>query len=333
MALGVNSVRKSLSLMLRTVSNWHRPSGLPNVFVFTTPRSGSTWLMELIQSQPGFKCCSEPLDLRVEGVSENLGLDSWEDLYQDESWPQVKAYFEGLCSGRIKFLNQSPFIPFYRPYTKRLVAKVSHGGEAQIERLSQSCGARVVFLLRHPIAVSLSRVETPRLEAFLRSDYRKNFSQEEQDFAWDIIRSGSDLQKGVLDWCLQNAVPLRNLEREWIVISYEELVLAPEPILSRLTTGLDLESPSRLYNGLSRPSETVRKSDQLTADVLNAPMEESKKWWLVGKWREKVDEDSERKAMRILEYFKIDLYRFGDILPHSPLWVGQELKAPPRSES
>ena len=90
-------MRKWMSLALRSVSNRHRPGTLPNVFVFTTPRSGSTWLMELIQTQPRFKQCSEPLNLRVDGVARRLGISDWEALYQDANWPRVRAYFRGLC--------------------------------------------------------------------------------------------------------------------------------------------------------------------------------------------------------------------------------------------
>ncbi|MFP6641360.1 MAG: hypothetical protein VCC04_14025, partial [Myxococcota bacterium] len=101
-----DGIRGPASLVLRSLSNWHRPGALPNVFIFTTPRSGSTWLMELIQSQPGFKCCSEPLNLRVRGISRRLGVEGWTELYQDDVWPKLERYFEGFCSGRLRFLNQ-----------------------------------------------------------------------------------------------------------------------------------------------------------------------------------------------------------------------------------
>ena len=323
-------MRKWMSLALRSVSNRHRPGTLPNVFVFTTPRSGSTWLMELIQTQPRFKQCSEPLDLRIPGIARRLGISDWEDLYQDANWPRVQAYFEGLCDGKIRFLNQSPFSPHYRPTTSRLLAKILHGAEGRISELAQACQARVVLLLRHPIPVTLSREVTPRLEAFLTSDYSRHFSEAEIQFSWEIVRGGSRLEKGVLDWCLQNAVPLRQAQDDWVVISYEELVLAPAPILSRLADQLRLEDPSLMQSSLTKPSATVRKSDAATAEFLKGPREGDESWWLVTKWREKVGEEEERSLMRILEEFGIDQYRFGEVLPRSPLWVGDPLASPPR---
>lgn len=322
------SMKELLLLAVRSVANWHRPGDLPNVFIFTTPRSGSTWLMELIQTQPKFKLCSEPLDLRIPEISRRLGVSSWEELYQDATWPRIQNYFEGLCSGRIRFLNQAPFWPQYRALTSRLLAKILHGGEAQMARLAESCNARVVLLLRHPIPVSLSREVTPRLEAFLTSDYSGHFSEEELAFGWEIFHAGSGLEKGVLDWCLQNAVPLREAESDWTVISYEELVLAPAAILSGLAEELQLEAPELMHASLHKPSATAKKSDRVTADALNGPMDGDQAWWLVSKWREKVTEAEERSAMQILERFGLDQYRFGEVLPRPPLWIGPPLKAP-----
>ncbi|MEE3326555.1 MAG: sulfotransferase [Myxococcota bacterium] len=319
-----------MSLALRSASNRHRPGTRPNVFVFTTPRSGSTWLMEMIHTQPRFKQCSEPLDLRIPGIAQRLGISDWEALYQDANWPRIQAYFEGLCAGRIHFLNQSPFSPHYRPLTSRLLAKVLHGGEARIGELARACNARVVLLLRHPIPVSLSREFTPRLEAFLTSDYSRHFSEEEIQFAWEVVRGGSRLEKGVLDWCLQNAVPLRQAEEDWVVISYEELVLAPEPVLATLADRLQLEDRALMESGLLKPSATVRKSDAVTAEFLKGPRVGDESWWLVTKWREKVAEEEERSVMRILERFGIDQYRFGEVLPRPPLWKGESLASPAR---
>jgi hypothetical protein len=57
---------RRLQLLVKALTNVHRQGPLPNVFLFATPRSGSTWLMEIIASQPGFKYYDEPLNPRRE---------------------------------------------------------------------------------------------------------------------------------------------------------------------------------------------------------------------------------------------------------------------------
>ena len=69
-------------------NNIHKPDGRPNVLLFSTPRSGSTWLMELILTQSGFKPCDEPFDLRQRHVHLPLAkacllytsLTAWSEL-------------------------------------------------------------------------------------------------------------------------------------------------------------------------------------------------------------------------------------------------------------
>ena len=60
--------------------------------LFSTPRSGSTWLMELIWTQPGFKYCNQPLSLFNPLVRQHLGIDRWEALYE-ASVPTFERYF------------------------------------------------------------------------------------------------------------------------------------------------------------------------------------------------------------------------------------------------
>ena len=69
---------------LKALNNIHIPSGKPDVYIFASARSGSTLMHELILTQPGFKPCKVPFDLRYEPIANHLargGIHSWADLY------------------------------------------------------------------------------------------------------------------------------------------------------------------------------------------------------------------------------------------------------------
>ena len=319
---------QAVKRLVKSVSNVHRPDGRANVFLFSTPRSGSTWLMELIWSQPGFKYCNEPLNIRDPDVRRHLGLDRWEDLFAPGADARLRPYFEGFCGGRLRFKNPNPFVRYYRPLTHRIVFKEIHAGGDRIEWFAREFGGRVVYLLRHPIAVSRSRKTLPTLTAFLDSDYGRHFTPKEIAFARRIVASGSDLERGVLSWCLQNAVPLRDARPEWVVVTYEQLVLDPEPVIVELAGRLDLPAPDRMRRQLTVPSGVKAKSDTKTRTVLEA-REEDRPSWLVEKWRAHVDPADEARAMGILERFELDLYPAGDVLPAERLWIGGAI---PRSK-
>ena len=307
---------------LKALANRHRPDGSPNVFVFTMPRSGSTWLMELIGDQPGFKTCSEPLNIRLPLVRRYLGARRWHDLHEPWLTEPMQRYFDAFCNGSLHFLDPIPLRSnVYRFSSRRIVFKVIHGGEERMSWFRDSFNGRIVYLLRHPIPVALSHEVYPRLNAYVDSPYGRHFDPAQIEFARRIIASGTELEKGVLAWCFENAVPLRTRTPDWTVFSYEQLVLEPRPIVERLIERLDLDDPDRMVRNLDRASGVKRKSDAATQALLERRDEDARRR-LVDKWRRRVDPDQEARLMGILDRFGIDAYRAGDDLPHEGLWIG-----------
>lgn len=91
----IQAFKDTLKPFVRRLDNWHRHDpDHPPVFVFSTPRSGSTWLAELFLSQPGFKFCNEPFDLRDPYVRGALGMREWHELYDPANRPRIQAYLQ-----------------------------------------------------------------------------------------------------------------------------------------------------------------------------------------------------------------------------------------------
>lgn len=305
---------------IKSFSNIHRPGRSPNVFLFSTPRSGSTWLMELIWSQPWFKYCNEPLNLHNAQVPRYLKISSWPELYSAQATPKLRAYFDAFCTGRLRFKNPNPFRRYYRPITRRIVFKEIHGGGDRMAWFRDNFNGRVAYLLRHPLAVSVSRNVYQTLAALLESEYSRHFTPEQRKFAHALNESGTKLQRGVLAWCLQNAVPLRTATDDWAVISYEQLVLDPDPALALLAEKLELPKPERMRRRLAVPSGVKAKSSSQTQEFLEKRAFRERSW-LIEKWRKDVDALEEASAMSILERFDLNVYRAGEILPSDAVWV------------
>jgi hypothetical protein len=275
--------------------------------------------MELIWSQPGFKCCDEPLNLRAPFVQRYLGIAEWQDLYSHNASSLLQNYFQAFCDGRLRFMNPNPLRRYYRPVTHRIVFKIIHGGEDRINWFRDTFNGRIVYLLRHPIAVSLSREVYPRLCALMNSDYRRYLTDNQLEYAQEILDTGTELERGVLSWCLQTAVSLREATDDWAIVSYEQMVLESEPVIAHLADKLALPAPERMMNRLGVPSSVKGKSDEATQRALEKG--NRKRAWLVEKWREQVSEAEERGVMGILERFQLDAYRCGDVLPSDQLWI------------
>ena len=227
---------RKLKKFLRRISNIHIQKDTPNIFILTTPRSGSTWLMQLLGAQKGIKEINEPFDIRSPFTSQILNTNSWEDLYnRPVSDNMCLNHINGFIKGQFKFgyLNLHPFEKGYKLISHGLVFKLLHACEDKVDLIKKKFNSRIVFLLRHPIPVSLSRKELPRLSTFIYSDFSKNLSSDQLEFAKNTINKGTFLQKAVLDWCLQNVLLLKN-NSGGLLITYEQLVLDPIPVLNRL---------------------------------------------------------------------------------------------------
>jgi len=308
---------------VKSVSNVHRPDGRPNVLLFSTPRSGSTWLMELIWTQPGFKYCNQPLSLINPQVRRELGINGWGELYDERTIPTLERYFDDLCAGRVRFSNPNPMRGHYRPVTHRIVFKEIHGLADRIGWFRDRFDARVAFLVRHPIAVAVSSERFPLLGTFLTTGFRDHFTTAQIAFANRVAADGSHVERGVVAWCLQNAVPLREMTDDWAFVTYEQLVIDPEPVVRELADKLELTEPGRVMDALTVPSVNVKiKSTEQTQRLLFEEAAERRPS-LIEKWQQQVGPDEQARAMQALEVFDIDVYRAGDVLPAPWAWLPQ----------
>lgn len=318
----------ALGKRLKLSMTRHAPRGEPNVFIHSLPRSGSTWLMELVLTQPGFARCNEPLNLRKEVVRSNLGIREWADLHRLEHADKLHSYIGRWCSGSLRdwrFNRPSPFTEFYRPVTHRMVFKCIHAGEEHVNSWSESFNGRVVYLVRHPIPVSLSRRGCPALDTILDSDFSRFFTDSQLAVAARTIRDGDTFACGVLDWCLRHSAALRSRTDDWTVLSYEQLVLDPLPAIDCLAKRLDLPDPDRIVRRLSVPSRTTtlsQRDTQVALAALRHAPDHDRRRWLVEKWKPAVGEHELAVTRDLLDAFELGtVYTATDPLPDKAYWI------------
>lgn len=316
-------VGEELAAALRWISSVHRPNGLPNACIVSAPRSGSTWLLELVLSQPGFKPCNEPFNLRKPAVVRRLGLSDWGQLNDSVHLPTIKAYLESFVDNRYSaaFKGLRPGLPHHRFVTSRIAFKILFALEHRLDWLAETLNARLVLLIRHPLPVALSRTTLPRLDAFFESEYRRCLSAGQLRLAEEVMRRGDPLDRAVLDWCLQYAVPLERFRDRFLLLTYEQLVLRPDPALDALAEHLVLDDVERMRARISRPSGSVSKSSAETVGFLQGRKNNDDRQWLIDKWRPRVSQDREQSLMRFVNDFGIDVYRSGDSAPAEAYWI------------
>ena len=137
--------------------------------------------------------------------------------------------------------------------------------------------------------------------------FRKKFLNHRiVDLARSILQEGNELEKRVLEWCLDNLAPCRAIQRgrDWMVITYEELLLSPFLAIHWLADRLQLRYPDRLIKRMGVPSAST---DWKRIELIQRESAVHR----VQEWRSKVSPSLEKRALEIPREFGIDFYEVG----------------------
>jgi len=295
---------------LKAVSNFHKQGDKPNIFLFATARGGSTWVMEILASQPGMKYYDEPFNVRRDNVARTGLFTKWEDLVPDTDNPAlIISYLNGLVSGEYPYMNPPPFRPHHRVLTDRVVFKI-HEMEHLIGRIAKDCRGQVLYLLRHPVPTTHSRTVFPRLQLFLSSRYYDDIIKNEKRLR-EIKRlgaEGSKLQQGVVSWCYENLIPLQRPESSGLIVSYEELVLNPERSCDLLLREFDLDDRESMLKAFNTPAANIKMSSAERLAELAKSDRHDRAISLVTKWQAKLSAEERAHVQEILDLFELDVY-------------------------
>ena len=289
----------------------HRAGGDPPVIVASLPRSGSTWLMEIVATQPGMRVVNEPFYVpRFAGLAAPPLDASWEALLPaPDREARIGAYLDGLFDNRLGIGSPSPFTPQHRFRTHRIVCKILRAHDL-LEWIAARYDARVVFLLRHPVAVSVSRREHPLLDLLLASDpwCERFLDASRRSRARAVAADGPELDRMVLDWCLQLQPVLHADRAGWFCLHYEDLVARPTACIDALADALGFTEREAMHRQSGVPSRSTFLSDADTRRRLDAGGERG---FLLDKWRARVAAADERRVLELAAEFGLDLYAPG----------------------
>lgn len=298
---------------LKSLLHWHRAEYSNNVILYASPRGGSTWLTEIVAALPRFWPIHEPFNVRTKFVKENLEIDDFPSLYAASNQAKISDYYNDLFHGKHSELKLRPGNRFYRPYTTRIVIKQNQALLNRINWVVDEFNVRAIHLVRHPIAVALSREELPLLAGFKACDLRKCFTVEQLALADQIIADGSHLEKGIIAWCLHHAPALWAHRGDTLLLSYEHCVLEPETVLRNLLDFLGEDGDLQKMKDLAkRPSGVIHKSDVKTQKLLHSGQGRN---GIIDKWRSKVDPSTEAQLLQILKVFGVDIYHTASSIP------------------
>jgi hypothetical protein len=258
-------------------------------------RSGTTWLGSILAANPNVRVLFEPFDHRR--VPQVAGLPLRPYARPGERYPDWEPTFRAVLQGEIQndWVNQEG----HRWWANRLLVKDIRITLA-LGWLSSLYNPRIVYVVRHPCAVVLSRLKLgwdTHLDAFMAqphliADYLEPYL--------DLISSADTMvKKHAIMWCVENLVPLRQRSSYgWAFVTYEELYAQPRLQAERILSYLGVrrtwftERAIRRVSVVTRPDSAVRNG--------RSPLQE---------WQSQLSREDIRVILDTTERFGIDLYR------------------------
>lgn len=306
-----------------------------DVFLFSTRRSGSTLLGQIFSANNGVRNIDQPLSTHsppgvagalrgtvVERYLPEKPFSQYASLSKDESI-MITDYINLMVRGKIHlnaWLEYKASRKKLFCYTDRVLLKLTDAN-AIIDWFVDNFNCHAIYLVRHPVANALSIVKNNwgiTVSAYLDDDYfcKKYLSNEQIEFGQHILESGNSFQQALLNWCLENIVPLNYSNREFFTLTYEELIMCPDEVIPLLASRFSLNDVDRMVRVSAMPSFSTTLSESSTVkSIINESSAEGKYRNIVNRWNEKISEEDLQKSKDILKMFNINVYTCDSSIP------------------
>ncbi|NNM32990.1 MAG: hypothetical protein HKO53_07975 [Gemmatimonadetes bacterium] len=299
---------ESARLALATALVQPRPgSPSEHIYIVSSPRSGSTWLMEALGLQPGFGCVNEPLHKRrLECLPETGFTPRWRyDHVRDDEVDALRAHLTSPT--RLKaFLNIHPLRPSYCRRPDRLVVKMVRSAPI-LGWIVDHLPGQVVYLCRHPVPQAISasrRKHANRGQEYLERAQKgtPSLTSAQLGHLERHVEGGDDLAQRVVEWSLENLAAIQYaLEHtghpRLTVVRYEDNVRDFPAVLRRLDARLQLPDWTLSAPAAAEPSRVTDSS----TDESVAAIREGNSDHLVRGWRRGLTDERIRSLLSIPE--------------------------------
>lgn len=300
-------MNKIIKIILKTGLNkiWNLGSIIndpQNLVITGSPRGGTTWLLELLETIPTTRRMWEPFSefpldeiTRRPYLSLKQNNQEFEDFLSDifNGKKVIHPGISNLPYNKLKYLKdlltaQNTLIKFTR--AQRL-----------LPYLSQKYNFKKILIMRHPLATIASQL------------YHPAFSEENNvhpvlsnyDFGitnLDNYIDGIHLfeKQLAVTWCYDYLVPLMQWKScdNTLLITYENLVKNPIAELSRIEVFLDLKFPEKIYKKINIPSQTTVNDSNVKKDNRDP----------LTTWQKRLSEKQIENILEVLDVFEVDFY-------------------------
>ncbi len=267
------------------------------------PRSGSTWLSEILGQSLNAATIWEPFHLDEVPEVRRFGFGWREFIPADADWPEAEALIRKVLSGRLinPWISSANRARTFVTAERLLVKCCRANGFLpwMVRRIQFE--ARPIHFLRHPFAIVASQLKMGNFDgsglhdALFEGRYADRLSHQ-ADY---ILGLQSDEERIVAIWCRTHLPCLTDPERDryWITTHYEQLLLEPEADITRIFLQWNRPVPSNILDRIRRPSRMTQQSELKS----NAMAQ-------ITKWQNDFPDSKQRAMAAVLTNFGVNCY-------------------------
>ncbi len=283
------------------------------IYVFGSPRSGTTLLLEILSSLDGYRSIGEPFyDSRYPKVSK-FKFNGRPVIPEEDNLPELKQFLEEIYENKLltraQGFHRLTFDTVKRKlFAPNVVVKFVRGNNI-IRWIIKNMPQRMSFLIiRHPLATVSSQMRhnitsllpnnVPITKDILLDYFQAMKSRiKRKSLARLISDCRSEDEFHAIVWCLDNLIILEDVKPKGLeFVVYEKLVKQPDVELQRIFKLLGEEVPPSARARLNLPSSSTFKLDEF--DINNT----------LGSWQKNLNESQVDRILRITNAFGFSFY-------------------------
>ncbi|HEY2827982.1 MAG TPA: sulfotransferase [Pirellulales bacterium] len=226
----------------------------------SSPRSGSTLLAQVLTAIPGTCILFEPEDFRYVPEAKAAHFSRRTYAHAEKNWPEGEAFLRRVFSGRVIDKWTGGQMSILDLLAKRMIVKFVRAHPLLPWICRNFNIPAPIFLIRHPCAVVASQLNYGWTESD-RPD-RPAYIEHHPLFKCALAKMKSPEEHLAAGWALDQLPALMQPRpHPWFIVTYEELLLRPEPTLAKIAQKWNVEiNMDRAMSRLQQPSSTVSKS-------------------------------------------------------------------------
>lgn len=232
-----------------------------------SPRSGTTWLSELLATLPGAAVLFEPLQAHEIPEAERLGFHRGTCMFPGQQHAERQQYLRAALSGQVLTPWTTSRASLRQILGRKFwIVKFVHANLLLGWLTSVFPVRSPALIVRHPCAVVASQMKLWHAHCWREREFEEFLAAWPQ-FAPQLDQLKSPLQWLAACWCIEQYVPLSQpFPRRLRVVSYERLVREGPDELGRLLADWNLPLPAAAVRRLHRASTTTQRDSHVLRD-------------------------------------------------------------------